>query len=93
MKQIRNTASNSEQTVTLRSELLALVAPVQRKIDMARVFEIALLVLLYATFLVSVALIVLMNQCVISPATAFYTLVPLTVASVMLFVRVVCIRR
>lgn len=93
MKQVSNRTITTEKTATLRPELFSLLAPAKIKMNTARVFEIALLVLLYATFLCAISLIVLMNECVVSPATAFYTLLPLAVASLMLFVRVLCIRR
>lgn len=92
MKQIGNSTANTENTIALRSELFALITPVRKKISLTRIFEIALLVMLYATFLVSISLIVLMNECVISPDTAFYTLLPLAGVSLLLLLRVLFIR-
>ena len=91
MKQLRNNIA-TDNSVALRPELLSLVSPTRHKLNLTRIFEIALLVVLYATFLVSISLIILMNNCVISPSTAFYTLLPLSGASLLLLIRVLCIR-
>ena len=75
-------------TVYISTEVLRLVAPDAKKIQGSRLMSLVCMILLYASFFFAIGIVYAMNAALVAPTTAVGTLSVLSVAAVLLLVRV-----
>lgn len=80
--------SEKADTVYISNEVLRLVAPDAKNAQGSRLMSLICMILLYASFLFALAIVYAMNLALVAPATAVGALSALSVAAVMLLVRV-----
>jgi len=85
LPEIRN---DKADTVYISSEVLRLVAPDAPAKRETRLVSLISMILLYASFLFAIGIVYAMNLSLVAPATAVGALSVLSVAAVMLLVRV-----
>lgn len=76
------------ETVYISNEVLRLVMPEAESSHASRLVSLICMILLYASFLLALGVIYMMNTMLVSASTAVGALSALSVAAVMLLVRV-----
>ena len=85
---LQSYTADKEKKVLLSDELLRLVTPAPVKKTGSRAFSAFLVALLYICFLSALAVVYMLGMSLISAASAFYTLLPISCATLLLLFRV-----